>query len=155
MPLTEPWSKKHKRVTRAGAGGLRHNLSNSYAQPLTHAELVQHTLARGDHADMRSLLHAISMARRTLRVIRGNLLWAAGYNLVAVPLAMAGLVTPWVAAVGMSASSLLVVGNAMRLLRHEAPATPAPAPGLPCASSNVVTGHRPARDAARAMVSFH
>ena len=50
MPLTEPWSKKHKRVTRAGAGGLRHNLSNSYAQPLTHAELVQHTLARGDHA---------------------------------------------------------------------------------------------------------
>jgi len=112
-------------------------------------------LARGDHADMRSLLHAISMARRTLRVIRGNLLWAAGYNLVAVPLAMAGLVTPWVAAVGMSASSLLVVGNAMRLLRHEAPATPAPTPGLPYASSNVVTGHRPARDAARAMVSFH
>lgn len=50
MPLTEPWSKKHKRVTRAGAGGMPYSLSNSFAQPLTHAELVQHTLARGDHA---------------------------------------------------------------------------------------------------------
>jgi Cu2+-exporting ATPase len=112
-------------------------------------------LARGDQADMRSLLHAISMARRTLRVIRGNLLWAAGYNLVAVPLAMAGLVTPWVAAVGMSASSLLVVGNAMRLLGHEAPAAPAPTPGLLHPSSNAVNGHRSTRDEARAMVSFH
>ncbi|MFN9123768.1 MAG: hypothetical protein ACK5X5_18490, partial [bacterium] len=61
-----------------------------------------------------------------LRVIRGNLLWAAGYNLVAVPLAMAGLVTPWVAAIGMSASSLLVVGNAMRLLRRETPVAQGP-----------------------------
>jgi Cu2+-exporting ATPase len=76
-------------------------------------------LARGDQADMRSLLDAIALAQRTLRVIRGNLLWAGAYNLVAVPLAMAGLVTPWVAAIGMSASSLLVVGNAMRLLRRE------------------------------------
>ena len=76
-------------------------------------------LARGDQADMRSLLDAIALAQRTLRVIRGNLLWAGAYNLVAVPLAMAGMVTPWVAAIGMSASSLLVVGNAMRLLRRE------------------------------------
>ena len=83
-------------------------------------------LARGEHADMRSLLDGIAMARRTLRVIRGNLLWAGAYNLVAVPLAMAGLVTPWVAALGMSASSLLVVGNAMRLLRSEPVAVPAP-----------------------------
>ena len=46
----EPWSKKHKRVTKAAAGGLRFSLSNSYAQPLTHAALVAHTRARGDHA---------------------------------------------------------------------------------------------------------
>lgn len=50
MPLTEPWSKKHKRVTRAGAGGMTFSLSNSFAQPLTHAELVELTLARGDRA---------------------------------------------------------------------------------------------------------
>ena len=50
MPLTEPWSKKHKRVTRASAGGLPFSLSNSFAQPLTHRELVELTLARGDRA---------------------------------------------------------------------------------------------------------
>ena len=83
-------------------------------------------LARGDRADMRSLLHAICVARCSLRVIRGNLIWAAAYNLFAVPLAMAGLVTPWVAAIGMSASSLLVVGNAMRLFRRETPVAQAP-----------------------------
>ena len=50
MPLTEPWSKQHKRVTRASAGGLPFSLSNSFAQPLTHPELVALTRARGDHA---------------------------------------------------------------------------------------------------------
>ena len=50
MPLTEPWSKKHKRVTRAGSGGVRFSLSNSFAQPLTHAELIRFTLDRGDRA---------------------------------------------------------------------------------------------------------
>lgn len=48
MPFTEPWSKRHKRVTRAAAGGLPFNLSNSFAEPLSHAELVELTLARGD-----------------------------------------------------------------------------------------------------------
>ena len=48
MPLTEPWSKKHKRVTRASTGGVPFSLSNSYAQPLTQPELIALTLARGD-----------------------------------------------------------------------------------------------------------
>lgn len=60
------------------------------------------------------LLH---QARRTRRIIRQNLLWAMAYNAVAVPLAAAGMVTPWAAALGMSLSSLLVLGNALRLLR--------------------------------------
>jgi Cu2+-exporting ATPase len=78
-------------------------------------------LASGESADMRRLLEAIGTARRALRVIRENLAWATAYNLIAVPLAIAGLVTPWVAALGMSASSLLVVGNAMRLVAGQGP----------------------------------
>ena len=64
---------------------------------------------------------AVRMARHTRRIIRQNLAWAAGYNLLALPLAAAGLVTPWLAALGMAASSLAVTLNALRLAR------PAPA----------------------------
>jgi Cu2+-exporting ATPase len=70
----------------------------------------------------------VSTARRARRVIAQNLAWAAGYNLVALPLAAAGLVQPWMAAIGMSASSLLVVVNAMRLSRDRADPRPAPRP---------------------------
>ena len=52
---------------------------------------------------------------QTQRIVAQNLGWATLYNLVAIPAAAFGLVPPWVAAVGMSASSLLVVGNALRL----------------------------------------
>ena len=44
----DPWSKKHKAVTRAAQGGTRHSLSNSFAQPTSQAELVELALARGD-----------------------------------------------------------------------------------------------------------
>ena len=64
-----------------------------------------------------ALVDARRYAKRTLRIIRQNLVWAVLYNAVALPLAIAGLVTPLVAAVGMSASSLIVVGNALRLTR--------------------------------------
>ncbi len=66
-----------------------------------------------------SLVDARRHAKRTLRIIHQNLVWAALYNAVALPLAIAGLVTPLVAAVGMSASSLIVVGNALRLTRDK------------------------------------
>ncbi len=65
--------------------------------------------------DLRHLPQAVRMARRTLGIIRQNLAWAVAYNVVAVPLAAAGLVQPWMAAIGMSASSLFVVLNALRL----------------------------------------
>ncbi|MDD5247827.1 MAG: heavy metal translocating P-type ATPase [Rhodocyclaceae bacterium] len=65
--------------------------------------------------DLRQLAAGVVLARRTLRTIRQNLAWAFAYNLLAIPLAMAGWVTPWMAGIGMSASSLLVVLNALRL----------------------------------------
>jgi Cu2+-exporting ATPase len=54
-------------------------------------------------------------AAQTMRVIRQNLSWATLYNLVAIPAAAWGLLSPWMAGVGMSISSALVVGNALRL----------------------------------------
>jgi Cu2+-exporting ATPase len=55
------------------------------------------------------------MAVRCRKIIRQNMGWALAYNGLAVPLAAAGWVPPWAAAVGMSASSLLVVLNSLRL----------------------------------------
>jgi Cu2+-exporting ATPase len=62
-----------------------------------------------------ALPDSIRVARRTLQIISQNLRWAAGYNIAAVPLAALGLMPPWVAAIGMSVSSLVVVANARRI----------------------------------------
>ena len=67
--------------------------------------------------DPRGLLAGLGVARQARRIVRQNLAWAAGYNLVALPLAASGAVPPWAAAIGMSLSSLAVVGNALRLGR--------------------------------------
>lgn len=69
------------------------------------------------------VLQAVLLARRTLRVVRQNLWWAAGYNALCVPLAVAGWMPAWLAGLGMALSSLLVVLNAARLSRG------LPAPG--------------------------
>ena len=60
---------------------------------------------------------AVELARATMAVIRANLAWASGYNLVAIPLAALGYLNPLFAGVAMSASSLIVVGNSLRLRR--------------------------------------
>ena len=65
--------------------------------------------------DLGRLAQAVALARRTRRIVRQNLGWAFAYNLSAIPLAMLGWITPWMAGIGMSASSLLVVLNALRL----------------------------------------
>ena len=74
------------------------------------------------------LVEALKTSQQTRRIIRQNMVWAFAYNLCALPLAAAGLVSPWLAAIGMSASSLIVVLNALRLSRvpgRELPVTPA------------------------------
>ena len=64
------------------------------------------------------IIETLDKARQCRRIVRQNLVWALGYNVCAIPLAALGFVPPWAAAIGMSLSSLLVVGNSMRLSRR-------------------------------------
>lgn len=69
--------------------------------------------------DLRIIAAAVETANRTERIIKQNFGWTIAYNLVAVPAAALGLVSPWIAALGMSISSLLVVANALRLFGRD------------------------------------
>lgn len=116
------WQQQGERVIMVGDGindapTLRQaDVSVSFAEATDLArQSADFVITR---TDFRAIAEARTLARETRRVIRQNLAWAAGYNFLAIPFAAMGYVPPWAAAIGMSASSLLVVGNAMRLRRR-------------------------------------
>jgi P-type Cu+ transporter len=81
------------------------------------------TLVSGD---LRAAADAVALSRRTLRTVRGNLVWAFGYNTAAIPLAAAGFLNPMVAAFAMGFSSVFVVTNSLRLRQFRGLRAPEP-----------------------------
>ena len=69
------------------------------------------------NSDIRSIGAALRISSRTLRIIKENLVWAFGYNLIAIPLAVGGIIVPGIAAAAMASSSVIVVLNSLRLRR--------------------------------------
>jgi P-type Cu+ transporter len=99
------------------------------------------TLVRGD---LNAAADAIRLSRQTLRVIKGNLFWASAYNVLGIPLAVAGLLNPLIAAAAMAFSSLFVVSNSLRLRRFRATPTGQPV-GSPGSSPPIQASTRPSR----------
>ena len=109
-----------------GGAGVSVAMGRGSALTLASADLI----LVGD--SLAALPAAVAVARRAKSIMRQNLLWAAGYNLTAMPLAALGWVPPWLAAIGMSLSSIAVVLNSLRLMRRaDAPPAPPILPALP------------------------
>ncbi|MFC2991190.1 heavy metal translocating P-type ATPase [Halomonas tibetensis] len=85
------------------------------------------------------IVEAVEISRATRRVMRQNMIWSVCYNFTAMPLAAVGLVPPWLAAMGMAGSSMVVVGNALRLNRFRSRAMPDTTAPLPSPEPSRVT----------------
>lgn len=123
LAVVQEYQSRGERVAVVGDGvndapvlaGADVSVAMARATELAHASAD--LILQGDR--LPALAEAVDRARATHRVIRQNIAWALGYNLVALPVAAAGWLTPWLAALGMSLSSLIVVTNALRLSAGE------------------------------------
>ena len=95
------------------------HVSFAFGQAVPLAQAQADLVVLGDK--LGTIAQTTLQARRTMRLVRQNLWWAAGYNLVCVPLAVFGWLPAWLAGLGMALSSLLVVLNALRLSKAAAP----------------------------------
>ena len=79
------------------------------------------TLAHADYiflnGDIGQIMPLIRHARQTMKIIKENIAWAIVYNLISIPLAFFGILSAWLAGLGMAVSSLIVVVNALRLTK--------------------------------------
>ena len=79
------------------------------------------TLAHADYVflngDISQIPHLIRHAKQTMKIIKENIAWAIVYNLISIPLAFFGILSAWLAGLGMAVSSLIVVANALRLTK--------------------------------------
>ncbi|MET3496597.1 heavy metal translocating P-type ATPase [Variovorax boronicumulans] len=110
-----------------GPSLARANASFAFGRAVPLSQARADFVVLGDR--LATVPEAIAQARKTLRVVRQNLGWAAGYNALCVPLAVAGWLPAWLAGLGMAASSLVVVLNAARLAGGAAAAATATAAG--------------------------
>lgn len=119
----EALQSRSKRVLMVGDGlndGPCLAAAHVSISPSTAAEISQNAadiVFQG--ASLAPVADAIRIARRMRRLCQQNIALSLGYNLLMVPVAMAGFVTPWLAALAMSSSSLLVMGNSFRLRRTQ------------------------------------
>ena len=91
--------------------------------------------------DLRELSYAVKLTSKSLSLIRQNLAWAILYNIIAIPAAMAGILAPWHAAIGMSLSSMIVVINSLRIYSVTGQQKPDETSAPVSLSNQLVTAH--------------